>query len=83
MQPAALAKALRRRQLRAGLVDKPSINALNDMEILECYLLCAKCDGDIFADRAAAVNSAANVQEFLTLADMALAAHQCECEHRN
>lgn len=78
MNPRTLAKAIRRRQLRAGLVDKPSINALDDMEILACYLLCSKCNGDIFADRAAAVNNAANVQEFLTLVNMALAAHQCK-----
>jgi len=78
MNPHTLAKALRRRQLRAGLVDKPSINALNDMQILACYLLCSKCNVDIFEDRGAAVDNAANVQEFLTMVDMALAMHRCQ-----
>lgn len=78
MNPHTLAKTLRRRQLRAGLVDKSLIHKMDDMQLLACYLLCSKCNGDIFEDRAAAVESAKNVQEFLDWVNMELAVHQCK-----
>jgi len=77
MNPRTLAKQLRRRQLRAKLAPKASINALPDSEILDCYLRCSKCQGEIFATREAAVRNLANVEEFLNLVNMALAAHRC------
>lgn len=77
MNPHTLAKALRRRQLRLGLADKKRIRAMDDMQILAAYLLCSKCNGDIFADRAAAVANSSSANEFLTLVNMAIAAHQC------
>lgn len=78
MNSRTLAKALRRRQLRAGLASRWSINALPDGEILDAYLRCAKCNGDLFADRAAAVEESQSVAEFLALCNTALAAHKCE-----
>lgn len=73
-----LAKALRRRQLRLGLAVKFCVREMRDDEILAAYLLCSKCNGDIFADRAAAVENSKSPDEFLTLCNMALAAHQCQ-----
>lgn len=78
MNQRTLAKALRRRQLRKGLADKWSINALPDSKILDAYLVCCKCSGELFANRDAAVQNAVNVDEFLTLVNMALAAHVCQ-----
>lgn len=78
MNPHTLAKALRRRQLRVRLADKRIIHTMDDMQILSAYLLCAKCNGDIFVDRAAAVENAKTADEFLTLVNMALAAHVCQ-----
>lgn len=78
MNPHTLAKTLRRRQLRVGLVDKSLIHKMDDMQLLACYLLCSKCNGDIFENRAAAVENAANVEEFLTLVNLALATHSCQ-----
>lgn len=71
-------KALRRRQLRLGLAVKSLIHAKSDMEILSAYLLCSKCAGDIFENRATAVDNSTSVQEFVTLVEMALAIHQCQ-----
>lgn len=78
MNPRTLAKALRRRQLRKGLAPKSSINALSDPQILDAYVCCSKCSGELFEDRAAAVAHAASVEEFLQLVDMAIATHQCQ-----
>lgn len=78
MNPHTLAKALRRRQLRMGLADKNLIHAKDDMQILAAYLLCCKCNADIFENRAAAVENAKTPAEFLTLVNMALAAHRCQ-----
>lgn len=78
MNPHTLAKALRRRQLRLGLAAKNLVHAKDDMQILSAYLLCAKCNGDIFPNRAAAVDNSTIAEEFLTLVNMALATHQCQ-----
>lgn len=78
MNPRTLAKALRRRQLRARLVDRRLIHEMDDMQILSAYLLCCKCGGDIFKDRGAAVENSTGVEEFLTVVNMALATHQCQ-----
>jgi hypothetical protein len=77
MNERTLAKALRRRQLRKGMAPKASIHALPDSEILDAYLRCCRCHLDIFSDRSAAVSNASNVEEFLGLVEMALAAHRC------
>lgn len=78
MNAHTMAKALRRRQLRMGLGVKSLIHAKDDMQILSAYLLCCKCGGDIFADRAAAVENSKTPDEFLRLCNMALAIHQCK-----
>lgn len=81
MNPHTLAKALRRRQLRMGWNDKKMIHANDDMQILSAYFLCCKCNGDIFADLAAAVENAQSADEFLMLVNMALATHRCQNRH--
>lgn len=77
MNRSTLAKALRRRQLRAKLVDASAVRGMTDAELLACYTECSKCGERIFADSDAAVRTSADVQEFLTLVNMGLAAHQC------
>jgi hypothetical protein len=71
-----LAKGLRRRLART--YDPAQVRALRDDQVVSAYLLCSKCQGDIFEDRAAAVNNPKSVEEFLTLVNLALAAHHCK-----
>jgi hypothetical protein len=71
-----LAKGLRKRLART--YDTAQVRALRDDQVVSAYLLCAKCNGDIFANRAAAVENSTSVEEFVTLCDMALASHHCQ-----
>lgn len=77
MNPRTLAKALRRRQLRAKIVPAAAVCASSDEQILNDYVTCCRCRGSIFADPAAAINNSQDVSEFLKLTNMALAAHRC------
>lgn len=77
MDSKKLAKALRQRQVAGGLHDKLTLEQLSDEEILAAYVECSRCGGKIFANTKAAVKNAETVSEFITVVDMALAAHKC------
>lgn len=57
------------------------MNAMTDADMIDCYVTCKSCGLDIFADRDAAVRNASNVEVFLMLTDMALAAHRCPAQN--
>jgi hypothetical protein len=70
-----LAKALRRRLARSS--DPGEVARRTDEQIVDAYLRCCHCRGELFADRHAAVNNAEDPAEFLRLLSLALAAHRC------
>jgi len=74
-----LAKALRRRLARH--YHKGDVAARSDGQILAAYLVCSKCTLPLFADGDWAVTNAQNVDEFLTLTEMALATHRCSAKN--
>ena len=78
MSPRKLAKALRDRQSRTGLNPNKILRETPDAEIVAAYTTCARCRESIFADPDAAVRTSVNVEEFIHLVSMALAAHQCQ-----
>lgn len=76
----ALAKALRRRLLRARLHDKATLHAQSDESIVSAYTVCAQCQGPLFATRESermAVALAESPEHFVALVNTALAAHRC------
>lgn len=77
MTPAALAKALRRRQLRARLQPKALINRLSDAEILDCYVRCCRCRREIFEDLGATIGAADSTEAFIAAVNEALGSHRC------
>lgn len=80
----ALAKALRRRQLRAKLQPKAVIHATPDAFFVDAYTHCAACQRNIFSDTAAeiaAVRAADSVEEFVQLCQYAIALHDCPAKH--
>lgn len=76
----ALAKALRRRQLRAKLQPAALVRATPDAALIDAYTRCAKCRQPIFADERAAIRNAATPDDFLRICEMGLAAHDCPAD---
>lgn len=80
----ALAKALRRRQLRAKLQPAALIRSLDDDAIVWCYTLCAGCQRNIFGDTAEemqAVRSAETADQFVRACTERLQTHDCPARH--
>lgn len=80
MTRAALAKALLRRQLRAGLQPKAVIHAVGAEGVLASYLECSGCRQRLYAtpeSERMAIGLATNAEHFAQLCNTALNAHNC------
>lgn len=75
MNKRTLTKALRRRLARK--YHPGDVAARSDEQILAAYLVCSQCQTALFSNPAAAISNSKDADEFLSLVNMALAAHMC------
>lgn len=76
----SLAKALLRRQLRAGLQPKSVLRSTPEAFFVEAYTRCAACQQSIFRDSAeevAAIRAAETSEQFVQTCTELLQAHDC------
>lgn len=71
MEKERLAGELRRRQYRAGMVDKAIIDALSDDEIIDSYVTCSHCGKKHITEReqAIALRRATHADQFFAFCD--------------
>ena len=71
MEKQQLAKELRKRLAKKGLVERPLLDSITDEQIIESYLTCSCCGKKQVTDQevATALQFAANADQFFAICD--------------